>query len=168
MARATPTLPISPRLFRHFAVITAAISACVAMFADGEGREAVANELAERQRKNELLIAEAAKVGTRSVGFDKAKAGRGAVAQANASVGEVDELGDFGAPMDVPAGSSDGGGGDTVAPSGPPRSVDIRIGAGPQSARPPIARQRTAPGAVGRAQFEKMLRESRKRSGAPE
>lgn len=168
MARAAPTLPISPRLFRHFAVLTVAFTACVAMFADGEGREAVANELAARQKQNEMLIAEAAKVGTRTVGFDRSKASRGAVARANDSVGESDDLSDFGAPMDNPVGSSDGGGGDSYAPSGPPGVFGSGMGAGPMSALPPMARQRTAQGAAARAQFEKMLRESRQRTGSLE
>lgn len=166
MARAAPTLPISPRMFRHFAVITVAITGCVALFADGEGREAIASELAARQQKNQVLIAEAEKVGKRTVGFDRTSAGKGAVAAANDSVDWSDNGGDFGAPMEDPGGSSPGG--DDGPASGGGGGMFGRFGPGPMSVMPPMARQQNAQGAAARAQFEKMLRDSRQRTGAPE
>lgn len=165
MSRPAPSLPISPKMFRHFAIITVAITACVAMFADGEGREAVAAQIKERQQKNELLIAEAEKVGKRTVGFDRASAGKGAVAAANDSVEWSDDGPAYGTPME----SADVGGDD---PSGPaPRGL-IGPVMGPASMRgvPPQVRQRMAPGSQARRpsaeDIERITAASRARSGA--
>ncbi|MFN9377291.1 MAG: hypothetical protein ACK564_09735 [Novosphingobium sp.] len=49
MRRAAQTLPISPRLLKHFAAATLAITTCIAIFADGSTTEAVA----ETVKKNE-------------------------------------------------------------------------------------------------------------------
>lgn len=54
MRRAAPSLPISPRLLKHFAAATLAITTCIAIFADGRTTEAVA----ETVRKNELKKAQ--------------------------------------------------------------------------------------------------------------
>jgi len=170
MARAAPTLPISPRLFRHFAVITVAITACVAMFADGEGREAIANEVAVRQKQNELLIAEADKVGKRTVGFDRAMAGKGAVAAANDSVDWSDDGGDFGAPIEGGSGSGDGP--SALGSRGP---IARMTGSGAVQLIPPQARQRgtvnpqpARPPRPTAAQVGQIEEASRIRAGAPE
>ena len=48
MARAyTPA--ITPQMFRHFAVLTVAVTAVVAFFAQGENRQAVTEQVAQRQ-----------------------------------------------------------------------------------------------------------------------
>lgn len=45
MVRKAHTQPVTPQMYRHFAVLTIAITAAVALFADGENREAMASEI---------------------------------------------------------------------------------------------------------------------------
>lgn len=75
MRRATPSLPISPRLLKHFAAATLALTTCIAIFADGRTTEAVA----ETVKKNELKKAEVDTTGTRKKVFKgiKVKTGSG-------------------------------------------------------------------------------------------
>ncbi len=47
-----PAIP--PKMYRHFAVVTVLLTACIAMFADGENRQAVADYHAQQQRQTEL------------------------------------------------------------------------------------------------------------------
>lgn len=61
MSRVAKTLPVSPQMFRHFAIITVGITLCIAMFADGESRQAIEDEFSERQAQNEMLRADAAR-----------------------------------------------------------------------------------------------------------
>ena len=46
--------PIPMKMYRHFAAVTVALTACLAFFADGEKREAVANHIEERERQAEI------------------------------------------------------------------------------------------------------------------
>jgi hypothetical protein len=165
MARAAPTLPISPKMFRHFAVITVAITACIALLADGEGKEALAAQVKERQQKNDLLIAEADKVGKRTVGFDQTIARKAAVADSD---GEgYDEGGSFGEPMDAGSGAGD--------EAASPRSrgpIGGLIGPGSGKLLPPQLRQPGArasqAGKPSPAQLDKIEEASKLRSGARE
>lgn len=50
-------------MFRHFAVITLAITFCLAMFADGEKRQAITEQVEQRQAQNEALKAESDALG---------------------------------------------------------------------------------------------------------
>ncbi len=59
MARPEPVIPVSAKMYRHFAVITVSVTACLAMFADGENRQAIQGHLAQQQRNIELRKAEA-------------------------------------------------------------------------------------------------------------
>lgn len=68
MSRRSPAPVLSPRVFRHFAVITVAVTACIAMFADGENREALAGPIEQRIARNHQLQAEADKLGKRRLG----------------------------------------------------------------------------------------------------
>lgn len=43
MSRIAPPLAIKPAMYRHFAVLTLVLTACIAMFADGENSEAASN-----------------------------------------------------------------------------------------------------------------------------
>ncbi len=63
MRRAAPTLPISPRMLRRFAVATVILTALVAMFADGESRDAAVGAIKAREAKNQAIAADAAKFG---------------------------------------------------------------------------------------------------------
>jgi hypothetical protein len=49
MASRPPIISVPKSLYKHFAVLTVAITACVAMFADGEKREEIAEQIAEHQ-----------------------------------------------------------------------------------------------------------------------
>lgn len=96
-------LGIDPKMYRHFAVATIAISAVIAIFADGESQEA----MARNQRHTELKQAETEKFGrTRLV--DKRDDGR----KGRSSGGGFN--GEFGAPMD---GSPPGGGNSGFIPA---------------------------------------------------
>lgn len=53
MARVMPTSTISPKMFQHFAVITVVITGMLAMFADGEGREALEATVEKHQARAE-------------------------------------------------------------------------------------------------------------------
>lgn len=63
MRRAAPSAPISPRLLKHFAAATLAITTCIALFADGSTTEAVA----ETVKQNELKQTEVDLMGSRKV-----------------------------------------------------------------------------------------------------
>ena len=54
MARAAPTIPVSAKMYRHFAVITVGITGCLALFADGEQQEAIRDQIAQQQEAKEL------------------------------------------------------------------------------------------------------------------
>lgn len=167
MARVAPPLPVSPKLFRHFAVITVVVTACVAMFADGEGREAIAAQVAERQKQNELLVAEAKTVGQRTIGLKKIKASKGAVALANASIDDFDTGGEFGAPMESAGGLSSYG--DSM-PSSPGPHGQI-ADSSPLSVLPPHARQTKRPTVAkpkrpSQEQLQQLMDASSRRSGA--
>lgn len=58
---------ISPKMFRHFAIVTVAITVALAVFADGENREAmatgVAETVAERKEAQRIEQAQVAKFG---------------------------------------------------------------------------------------------------------
>jgi hypothetical protein len=99
MRRAAPVIPVSSRLFRHFAVVTVVITAGLAMFANGENREAVAETIAKREAKNVARQAE----------YDKRGNDRRLVSSRPAQAGG-DASVDFGGPSEV-VGSWEGGGG---------------------------------------------------------
>ncbi|HVR91726.1 MAG TPA: hypothetical protein VHG29_11640 [Novosphingobium sp.] len=71
MSRIAPTSAVSPKMYRHFAVITIAITACIGLFADGEGTEGLQAQIKARQSRNDLLTAEAGKLGARHVSAGK-------------------------------------------------------------------------------------------------
>jgi hypothetical protein len=50
MKAAPPVLAIPPKIFRHFAVVTIIITALVGIFADGENRQVVQDNIAEQRR----------------------------------------------------------------------------------------------------------------------
>lgn len=54
MNRFAATLPVNARMYRHFAAVTLAITALVALFADGESRETIRNEVETRETRRAL------------------------------------------------------------------------------------------------------------------
>jgi hypothetical protein len=49
MAAAAPLIAVPRNLYKHFAVLTVAITVCVAVFADGENKQAIAEKIEQRQ-----------------------------------------------------------------------------------------------------------------------
>jgi hypothetical protein len=52
MRALSPAIP--SKMYRHFALVTVALTTGIAMFADGENREATATEIGEREQQEEL------------------------------------------------------------------------------------------------------------------
>lgn len=52
MSRITKKSPVSANMFRHFAVITIVITACLALFVDGEAKDSVAEQVAAKAKQN--------------------------------------------------------------------------------------------------------------------
>ena len=67
------TLAIPPKMYRHFAVVTVLITLLIAIFADGENRQAIGSELKAQQQQTELRRAEAEKFGPKKVGAEHFK-----------------------------------------------------------------------------------------------
>ena len=67
MRRAAPAVGFSPKLLRHFAIVTVVITSCIAMFADGENRQALADTVHTQQVRNSARLAENEKLGSRAL-----------------------------------------------------------------------------------------------------
>ncbi|PLK26017.1 hypothetical protein [Novosphingobium sp. TH158] len=95
------SIPVPPKMYRHFAVITVVITACIAVFADGERREAIGAELKAEQQQAALRQAEADTLGPRKIHLEpspKASTGSGFGTE-----GPVDPGGEnLGAPEPMP------------------------------------------------------------------
>ena len=90
-------LRIDAKMYRHFALFTLIITACVGFFADGENREAVANEMDKRDQQVALRKAEEEKQSQANRPAFENRAGSG---PAMADEG----IGDYGSPMDQSSG----------------------------------------------------------------
>ncbi|MDE2563253.1 MAG: hypothetical protein KGL48_13505 [Sphingomonadales bacterium] len=113
-ASAGPLLGISPKMYRHFAIVTVVISATVAMFADGNRREAITDGVARREQMAALKQQERKKFGPKMIGSPPPERN---------SWGS-DAPGGFGAPMD----SSTVDDGSSVVPgSRAPMEVTIEV-----------------------------------------
>lgn len=71
MKELLPTIPVPAKVVRHFAAITLAITACIALFADGERREAIGAEIKADRQLQELRTLDAERNGPRKIGGDK-------------------------------------------------------------------------------------------------
>ncbi|HYD25543.1 MAG TPA: hypothetical protein VEB68_12175 [Croceibacterium sp.] len=90
-----PAIP--PKLYRHFAIVTVALTTGLAMFADGENREAVVQHIEAKQQASAVRRASYAKFGAPTLGGTSAQpVGR------FADDGGGDFDGSFGRPMDSP------------------------------------------------------------------
>lgn len=113
--------PIPVKMYRHFAVVTIALTGVLALFADGENREIVETHLAERQQQAELRRISAERAGPRVV-----------AAGSDMTAGSFpDDAGSFGAPTDT---SVSGGGGRSGGFSSPNRPPQARARSGPRRA----------------------------------
>ncbi|MGE8131988.1 hypothetical protein ACQKO5_00130 [Novosphingobium subterraneum] len=88
-------LGIQPRMYRHFAVLTVALSTVIAVFANGDAQEAMAQ--ADRHAERQAAKARSG----------KAKLVDNRSSQRKSSSGQASFNGQFGAPMDG-SGMSDG------------------------------------------------------------
>lgn len=68
MSRFAVTLPIPKSMYRHFTVITLVLTACIAIFSDGERRQVIDAEIDAQNQKAALRQAEADKSGPNKVG----------------------------------------------------------------------------------------------------
>lgn len=100
---------IDAKMYRHFAVITLIVTACVGLFADGENREAVASEMDKRDQQVALRKAEEEKQSQTNRPAFENRAGNG---PAMADEG----IGDYGSPMD----GTSGKGSSSALPLRPP------------------------------------------------
>lgn len=70
MRRAAPPSALSPAVLRHFAVLTLVITGGLAMFASGENRAYLAEQVHQRQMQTEALRAQREKASQRTVVVD--------------------------------------------------------------------------------------------------
>lgn len=62
------SIPVPAKVVRHFAAITLAITACIALFADGERREAIGAEIKADRQRQELRTLDAERNGPQKIG----------------------------------------------------------------------------------------------------
>lgn len=176
-------MPVSPKMLRHFAAATVAITFCVAIFADGEGREAIAAQVEAREARTNLLEVEAGKLGTRRVGLHNLKLPKEGRAHIPFGQDVADGGGDYGAPMDSAAGNDAGSGWTQAAPGVGPNNDGQRAQANPRGPagpdgsilgppnltnRAPRTRRPSRPPQPTEAQQAAVLAASRARSGRAE
>lgn len=65
------SIPVPAKMYRHFATITIVITACIALFADGERREAIGAEIRANQQRQEMRALDAQRNGPSKVGADR-------------------------------------------------------------------------------------------------
>lgn len=58
MARSQPLIPVSAKMYKHFAMTTVCITALLAIFADGSNREAIGDHLESQRQQAEMRSAE--------------------------------------------------------------------------------------------------------------
>lgn len=108
MSRHAPKTTVSPKMFRHFAVITVGITACLGMFTNGEEAENLASELEAKQRATAADVSTAVQQRVKPIAKINAQfhdARRTHVPLAS----EVDEGGTYGQPMDGSGGGESSG-----------------------------------------------------------
>lgn len=157
MRRIAPAIPVPKNMFRHFAVVTVLITACIALFADGERRDAIGAEIGAQKQKTAMVNAEAGSLGPNKTSTKKV------YYPAQGGGGDGDSNSGGGDPMVNPVGvtqhiaddgtyrmahDNDYGRADynPAAPSGPPGSPEIRQGM-TSSVRIGTPRKRTGSGA---------------------
>ena len=174
MSRPPPTLPVSAKMYRHFATLTIAITLCLAMFAQGEGREALTGAIDKRQVRNRTLTAEAQMMGKRRLAAHElrlAPEGRAhfefAQDPGEVAPAPIDDVSGSRSAADVtpggPAmGTVPGTPPEAASYSGNPRLAGLPTGPGD----PRIARLRQKPRGPTASELGKLLEASRSRAGA--
>ena len=140
MRRIAPSIPVPPTMFRHFAVITILITACIALFADGERRDAIGAELNAQKKKTALAQAEAGSLGSNKTASRKVyypPRGGGGDGESNTAAGDpmvnpvgltqhVADEGTYRMARDYDYGRVDYN--PATGPAGPPGLNEIRLG----------------------------------------
>lgn len=108
MSRYAPKTTVSPKMFRHFAVITIGITACIGMFTNGEEAERLAKDIDAQQRAAAADVSTAVQQRVKPVAKINAQF-RDARRTYVPLAGEVDDGGSYGQPMDGSAGGGGGG-----------------------------------------------------------
>ena len=62
---------VNAKLYRHFAAVTFAITLCVALFANGEARQVVGDDVDDQRQAAKLRDAEARKFGVKKLGDNR-------------------------------------------------------------------------------------------------
>jgi hypothetical protein len=181
MARRAPQPALSPKMLRHFAVATAALTACLALFADGEGRNEFGQSVAVREREAAAAVAAAGeKVKPKfSLNSQIRDARRTYVPFAG---DDGDSGAGYGAPMDSAAGSDGGSSNPGGGYSGPPVSASreesretargplipgpIKAQLGDQGSAPPPGRRPPAVRRPSQQELDQLEAKSMQRSGA--
>lgn len=104
MANLVATPLVNAKVYRHFAAVTIAITLCVAMFANGEARQTVTDEITRKQQAAKLREADTRKFGAVKIGDRQ----QSAAAQ-----------GSFGEDFDPSYGAGLGNGGSTAGSFNP-------------------------------------------------
>lgn len=104
MSRVAQTLPITPKMYRHFAVVTVVLTAALALFADGERQEMLKGELAKHQTASGAAEQEdprlaAARARNERAARKSKRAMAGGEAGLDAGDGSFTPDADFSAPM---------------------------------------------------------------------
>jgi hypothetical protein len=89
VATRPPILAVPKNLYKHFAVVTVAVTLCVAMFADGAKREQIAEQVAAHQRAKAQERHKAAEERRIVAGLRDNRGGRSYVINNNPDVGSV-------------------------------------------------------------------------------
>lgn len=110
MRRPAPTVQLSPKVIRQFALITLIVTALLAMFSSGENAEVV-QAIKDREAKNQLARAEVSKLGADKVGTVFRKQKR-------------EEYGEGFEKLNGPESGSSGGGSGGASWAGPSTSSD--------------------------------------------
>lgn len=84
------SIPVPAKVVRHFAAATLVITACIALFADGERREAIGAELRADQQRQEMRALDAQRNGPQKVGANaEVRRGNGFGEESSGSSGEL-------------------------------------------------------------------------------
>jgi hypothetical protein len=171
MARRAPTAPLSPKLLQHFAVATAAITACIALFADGQGENVVGHAVAAQQTEAEQAVASAgARLKPANALTTKIRDARTTIIPV--LVDSDSDAGGDGRPMDTAggsgSGSSGGGGGYAPLPTRPATAPAAPPPPGMPLASQPARREINARRPPTREEIERLEEASRNRSGGGE
>ena len=179
MRRATPSMPVTPVMLRHFAVLTLVITSCIAIFASGENREFVDQQIRAKSTKNAAAPAQVGQASQPKVigGLNIAPgtqlggaAGGGGYVETDVQAGdETGGDGGGGSSGEVAGGGESAvfrptGGSPMAGPmAGVPPGSFPPPGAGPQRRGPPNAQPQRKPTAQ---EIERMMAAARARSGS--